>query len=260
MFVTALLFANLASTPTAAPEGKTVRVLTYNLHHCEGTDGKLDLERIAKVITDVKPDVVALQEVDRNTTRTKKVDQAAELGKLTKLKVAFGKAIDLQGGEYGQAILSRSELTGMKVHTLPAKKGQETRIVLETHVELGGGLPPLTFLGTHFQHDNAATREEQAAKVNELFGALNGPALLAGDLNAPPDSPPLQTLGQKWTVATVAGQKFPTIPSDVPRQQIDFVLFRPATQFKVVEVKVIEEKIASDHRPVLVVLEWVGKK
>ncbi len=259
MLATVLLLAHLVGTPMADPTAKTVRVLTYNIHHGEGTDGKLDLERIAKVIREAKPDVVALQEVDRNTTRTKKVDQAAELGKLTKMQVAFGRAIDLQGGEYGQAILSRVELTSVKVHPLPAKQGQETRIVLEAHLDLGEGFPALTVLGTHFQHDNAATREEQAGKVNELFGRLAGPTLLAGDLNATPDSPPLKALGQRWAVATMFGEKFITIPSDVPKQQIDFVLFRPANRFKVVEMKVIEEKVASDHRPVLAVLEWLGK-
>lgn len=258
MLATALLLAHLAASPAADPAG-TVRVLTYNVHHGEGTDGKLDLERIAKVITDAKPDVVMLQEVDRNTARTKKVDQAAELGKRTKLKAVFGKAIDFQGGEYGQALLSRADLTAVKVHPLPMKKGQEARVVLEAHVDLGGSLPALTLFGTHFQHDNAATREEQAAKVNELFGRQAGPAVLAGDLNATPDSLPLKTLGERWAVAKAFGGKTPTIPADVPKEQIDFVLYRPAGRFKVVEVKAIEEKVASDHRPVLAVLEWVGK-
>jgi endonuclease/exonuclease/phosphatase family metal-dependent hydrolase len=254
MLATALLLAHLAASPAADPPAASVRVLTYNIHHGEGTDGKLDLERIAKVVSDAKPDVVLLQEVDRGTTRTKKVDQAAELARLTKLKAAFGKAIDFQGGEYGQAILARAEPTGVKVHPLPMKKGQEARVVLEAHLDLGGGLPSLTVLGTHFQHDHAATREEQAAKVNELFGRLAGPAVLAGDLNAVPDSPPLKTLGERWAVAKAFGGNSPTIPSDVPTKQIDFVLYRPATRFKVVEVQVIEEKVASDHRPVLAVL------
>ena len=56
-----------------------IRVLSYNIHHGEGVDGKLDLQRIARVITSVKPDLVALQELDRNTTRTEKVDQPAVL-------------------------------------------------------------------------------------------------------------------------------------------------------------------------------------
>nr|WP_020468889.1 endonuclease/exonuclease/phosphatase family protein [Zavarzinella formosa] len=56
------------------PAPKVLRVLTYNIHHGEGTDDKVDLARLAEVIKVSKPDLVALQEVDRNTTRTKKTD------------------------------------------------------------------------------------------------------------------------------------------------------------------------------------------
>jgi len=78
-------------------------VLTYNIHHGEGVDGKLDLVRIAKVIQEVEPDIVALQEVDQNAGRSGQVDQAAELGRLTKMRSVFGGNIALQGGEYGNA-------------------------------------------------------------------------------------------------------------------------------------------------------------
>src|SRR5690242_8494338 len=92
------------AAPAADPAGPAaLRVLSYNIHHGEGTDGKLDLDRIAAVIKAQKPDLVAVQEVDRNTKRTNQVDQAAVLGKLTGLHAAFARAIDLQGGEYGQA-------------------------------------------------------------------------------------------------------------------------------------------------------------
>ncbi|MEX2025646.1 MAG: endonuclease/exonuclease/phosphatase family protein, partial [Pirellulaceae bacterium] len=60
-----------------------LRVLTYNIHHGEGIDGKLDLPRIARVIESVDPDLVALQEVDRRVERTGSVDQPAELARLT---------------------------------------------------------------------------------------------------------------------------------------------------------------------------------
>ena len=46
-----------------------VRVLSYNIHHAEGVDRRLDLPRIADLIKSVEPDLVALQEVDRGTDR-----------------------------------------------------------------------------------------------------------------------------------------------------------------------------------------------
>src|SRR5690606_14987157 len=84
-----------------------VRVMAYNIHHCLGIDGELDVERIAGVINAANPDLVTLQEVDNRTERSDRVDQAAELGRLTGMHARFGRAIDHQGGEYGQAILSR---------------------------------------------------------------------------------------------------------------------------------------------------------
>ena len=63
-----------------------MRILTYNIHHGEGLDGRIDLPRIAAVIAAQRPDLVALQEVDRNARRSGGVDQAAELGRLTGLQ------------------------------------------------------------------------------------------------------------------------------------------------------------------------------
>lgn len=258
VWATVLLLAG-GSVALAADPGKTLRVLSYNIHHGEGTDGKLDLARVAAVIKAAKPDLVAVQEVDRNARRTGQVDQAAELAKLTGLHGEFAKAIDFQGGEYGQVVLSRFPIKSVKVHPLPGKKGQEARIAVEAVVEPGGGLPRLMLVATHFQHDDDATRREQAAKVNELFAAADGPLILAGDLNAVPDSAPMTALRKSWSFATATDKGLLTIPAEKPQRQIDYILYRPAGSFRVVEARVIEEKVASDHRPVLAVLESAGK-
>lgn len=255
----AVSLLGLVGAVQADDKPRTLRVLTYNIHHAEGTDGKLDLSRIADVIKAEKPDLVALQEVDRNTTRTKKVDQAAELAKRMGMKAEFAKAIDLQGGAYGLAVLSRFPLKDVKIHKLPGKEKQEARIVMQVTVE-PGGFPAFTLLNTHLQHDDGETREKQVGKIDELFGKAEGTLILTGDLNAAPDSAPIKALAKTWSFATEPGGKgLLTIPSNVPKQQIDYVLYWPSGRFKVVETKVIEEKVASDHRPVLAVLEWVGK-
>jgi endonuclease/exonuclease/phosphatase family metal-dependent hydrolase len=211
------------------------------------------------VIAAANPDLVALQELDRGAKRTGVADQPAALARLTGMHVEFAKAIDFQGGAYGLAVLSRFPIKSSKVNPLPGKKGQEARIVQEVRVEPGSGLPGLTFLNTHFQHDDAATRTEQAAKVNELFAKADGALILAGDLNATPESEAMTSLAKAWTPATPFDRGLKTFPADSPKHQIDYVLFRPADRFRVVEAKVLEEKVASDHRPVLAVLEWIGK-
>ncbi len=92
---------------SVAAQSPTLRIMTYNIHHCEGTDRQIDIERIAEIIRKSGCDLVALQEVDRRTTRSNQVDQLTELARLTGLHPYFGKAIDFGGGEYGVAILSK---------------------------------------------------------------------------------------------------------------------------------------------------------
>lgn len=106
-----------------------LRVLSYNIHHGEGVDGKLDLDRIARTIQSVEPDLVALQEVDRKVTRTGGIDQPAELARLTKMQVAFGGNIVLQGGDYGNAVLSRWPIRRHENHKLPRFDNGEQRSV-----------------------------------------------------------------------------------------------------------------------------------
>jgi endonuclease/exonuclease/phosphatase family metal-dependent hydrolase len=236
----------------AADAKPTLRVLSYNIHHGEGTDAKLDLPRLARVIRAADPDVVALQEVDDKTKRTKGVDQTAELARLTGLYGAFGKAIDFEGGGYGQAVLSRVPLGKGVVHTLPGEPDREQRIAFAVPLTLDGR--EFTFATTHLHHQSDDFRQKQAAKLTEVFADIKTPVIVAGDLNANPDSKPLALLTPKWTITT--GKDLFTFPATKPTKQIDYVLFRPQEALKVVAVTVIDEAVASDHRPLLAVLEW----
>ncbi len=90
--------------------------------------------------------------------------------------------------------------------------------------------------------------------VAEIDRRANGAAILAGDLNAVAGSGPLRALSAGWKIAG-EGQNLPTIPSPAPARQIDFVLMRPAAGWRVIEVRVPDEPVASDHRPFFAVLE-----
>ena len=63
----------------------------------------------------------------------------------------------------------------------------------------------------------------------------------------------LELFASHWTKANE--KPMATVPVTKPTKQIDFILFRPAKAWKVVEFKVLEEAVASDHRAVLAVLE-----
>jgi endonuclease/exonuclease/phosphatase family metal-dependent hydrolase len=245
----------IASVAGAA-EPIRLRVLTYNVHHGEGVDGRLDLERIASFIRSAEPDLVALQEVDREVARTGRVDQPGELARLTRMHVAFGANIELQGGEYGNAVLSRFPIVRHANHHLPNVDDGEQRGVLAAEVELPGVAEPLLLLATHLDHRRPdAERLASATAINDLAAKSprGRPALLAGDLNDTPDSETLARLATAWTRANP--KPLPTVPVKRPDRQIDYVLLRPPERWKVVEVRVLEETVASDHRALLAVLE-----
>ncbi len=255
--VLSLVFA-LAPLALQAAEPVRIRVVSYNIHHAEGTDTKLNLPRIAKVITAADPDIVALQEVDQNVERTEKVDQVAELAKLTKMNSVFGGNIPLQGGWYGNAILTSYSSISMTNHPLPQLGPGEKRGVIEADITVPGLDQPLKFLATHFDHrKDDGERIESAKWIQKLTeGWKDRPALFAGDLNAMPESDSIRRITQDWTSAN--RENLNTVPSNKPNRQIDYILYRPAKGWKVVEFQVLDEPVASDHRGILAVLEWTG--
>jgi len=225
----------------------TLRVLTYNIHHGEAMDKKFDYERLAKVINDLSPDIVALQEVDVGTERASGVDQAALLGKLCRMHHTFGQAMPYQGGQYGEAVLSRFPIEKVLVHPLPYQFEQEPRAALEVRIS-PAGLGPVAFVGTHLCHQKVENRLQQTQRLSYLFSKQEGgPVILAGDFNARPGSEPMKVLlDAGWTDAVA------------PHSVIDYVLVRSCDPWKVKEVSVVNEPIVSDHNPVLVVLQWQG--
>ena len=233
-------------------------VMTYNIHHGEGTDKRLDLARIAEVIRKCEPDFVALQEVDAGTKRTNGVMQAEELGRLTKMYHAYGPAMHYDGGRYGNAILSRHPIELAGTLALPHRPGdrREPRAALMTECRLAN--ETIVFTSTHLDHTREPSdRLEQAKRIAEkAVGDGRGvPAILAGDFNCEPASAPMQALARGWTVVSNDAANTPTAPADAPRVKIDHVLVRPGARWRVMEAKVIDEPVASDHRPVVVRLE-----
>lgn len=237
-----------------------VRVLTYNIFHGENMNGSSNLKRVAAIIDSLQVDIVALQEVDKNTNRANGLDLIAELEKLTDMNGIFGKAMNFDGGEYGEGILSRYPFIETKNNLLPHLAEHEPRAALEVTIQLPDS-EKIIFVGTHLDHTIEHTdRIAQVKEINNLYIKENSlPTILAGDLNAPPESEPMQILTEYWTDATKDDPQ-PTWSSDNPTRKLDYVMFYPANCWRVVEKMVIDEKIASDHLPLLVVLELLSQK
>ncbi|GGB90265.1 endonuclease/exonuclease/phosphatase family protein [Dyadobacter sediminis] len=228
------------------------RVMTYNIHHCNppSAGDKIDVEAIAKVIHAEKPDFVALQEVDVNTERSGKgKNQAQQLAELTGMQFYFSKAIDHQGGEYGVAVLSRFPVLDSVKYSLPihADKPEENRTIAAITVMLPSR-QKMIFASTHLGLKEA-NRLLQAETIISHFGKTALPMILAGDFNAVPESPVMAVFNPYF--ASSCSDCKPTIPVENPSKTIDFILYKKGNKLKSLGTRVMDEKYASDHLPVV---------
>lgn len=255
------------SSESATAEGVAhgLRILTWNIHHCEGMDGKCRPARIADVIARFAPDVVALQEVDRNRRRSDLLDQAAEIAARLGLNERFFPVESSDDEQYGLALLSRHAFletqTGLLSDTGRGFR-REARGVMRSLVDWAGD--PVHVLNTHL----GLTARERRRQVDTLLSSdwLGGipdsePVILCGDLNAGPDSPVLRELSRRFTCvqrAAVGHRPQNTFASIVPVRRIDHILVSP--HFRVASVTVPTSQFirsASDHLPVVTELTRV---
>ncbi len=251
------LFICQVNAQSPVDSTRIIRVLSYNILHGETLKGDFDLQLIAQVISSVNPDLVALQEVDCYTERVGGIDLATELGRRTGLAPIFGRAMYYDGGEYGEGVLSRLSFLSTRNHALSAQAGKEPRAALEVNVIIESG-DTIRFVGTHLDHTGEKDRLIQARQINQLLTGDDRPTILAGDLNAKSESETMKILFKEWTRSF--SEDLPTFPSTNPKVKIDYILYRPANRWRVLESKVIEEQVASDHLPILSILELLPEE
>jgi endonuclease/exonuclease/phosphatase family metal-dependent hydrolase len=238
------------------PENKNIiRVLSFNILHGATTKGDYNLDIIAKVVNNTKPDLVALQEVDFKTNRAKKLDIITELALRTDMTSFFAKSMEYDGGEYGGGLLSKWGFLKTKNIALPHKPDNEPRVAAKATIIVPSG-DTIQFIGTHLDDlGNNSERIAQVKEINKLLINNKYPAILAGDLNDVPVSEPIGILESEWGSSYNKDNPKPTFPSNSPEVKIDYVMLSPKNRWKVIETKVICDEIASDHCAYLVVLE-----
>jgi endonuclease/exonuclease/phosphatase family metal-dependent hydrolase len=231
--------------------------MSWNIHHGEGMDGRVDLQRVAEVIRVARADLVGLQEVDRGVRRTGGVDLAAELARLTGMVAVFSNNYHFQGGEYGNAILSRLPVTSWTNRHFHMLRSGEQRGLLEIRVPAGG--KAVRFLTTHldYRREDAErlSNVEEIRRVTRLEPEL--PLILCGDFNDIPGSRMHERLGE-WLIdawdrgGQGSGRSY---PARNPERRIDYVFVAPTAGMEVRSARVIETD-ASDHRPLVVEVVW----
>lgn len=152
-----------------------MRVATFNVHHCEGRDGVVDVDRIAGVIRATGAAVVALQELDMGLERTGFTNQPGELAAATGLTVEFHPLLQRGDGRYGIALAARERLDSEVIH-LPRLAREEPRGAVVARRD------GVTFVGTHLSRSRR-TRAAQIEALAVLAGRVEPPVVLMGDFN-----------------------------------------------------------------------------
>jgi endonuclease/exonuclease/phosphatase family metal-dependent hydrolase len=156
-----------------------VRLVSYNIHACVGTDGKRDPGRIAAVLEALEPDVAALQEVDSRASRGG-LDQAMLLARRLGMELVEGPLLREHRGHYGNAVLSRWPMAPHAEGRYGAQ-GLEPRGWLEVEIAEPAG-PRWRILVTHLDLVGRIRTHQLAELAARLAGSAP-PAVLAGDLN-----------------------------------------------------------------------------
>jgi endonuclease/exonuclease/phosphatase family metal-dependent hydrolase len=230
---------------------KNLRVMTYNIHVGVGMDKKLDLKRIADVITREHPDLVGLQEVDRGVARTQRKDEIVELAKLTRMEYAFAYNLAYQGGQYGVAVLSRFPIMAIDHRRYGNTREKERRGMIRVEVNAHGRT--INFVNTHLDYQYEDGRVFEAKQLLEALNGIKGPLIVVGDFNDLPGDEAHQIMismfRDAWVESGATGDGL-SYPADKPAKRIDYIFYRAGDRIRATRAWTINS-LASDHLPVV---------
>lgn len=235
-------------------ERRVIRIMTYNIHHGRGLDGRVDIDRIAEVIRSGNPDIVGIQELDRRFGhRSLWTDQLECLTMKLGFSGAFAptikrmvSAFPYRLGYYGNAILSRYPIVRSCSELLPRQDTLENRGFLHAIIDVWG--LKLNFIVTHL---GLSERERvlQCSRLLDYLERVPAPRVLAGDFNEFPDGPTISEISARLRDAALVseGGVRGLLPS-----RIDYIFVEDGLTVKAVE-RIRSD--ASDHDPIVAVVE-----
>ncbi len=245
----ALLATFRCQKTPASSDSSELKVLCYNIRRCLGTDNKTDTQRTIDAIAKYGDlDFIGLQEVDVECQRSGSINQPREFGAALNMHSSFGSFFELQGGRYGLAILSKHPIYRAEEVVLP--EGNERRVALAAEVRLPSG-ERILVVNVHFDWvQDDQFRFAQASELRKYLSEQKLPYVLLGDFNDTPESRTLALFQDDLLAAKKPETDRFTFSSEHPRVEIDFIFASPTSRWEFQEVKVGDDSVTSDHRPV----------
>ena len=240
-------------------DGERLRVATYNVHGCRGTDGRRSEKRIAEVIAALDVDVVGLQELDLNRKGSERADQAGIIAEELRWQSLFHPAMRVGDEQYGNAILSRYPMRLRQANELPSVTTRlcpETRAAIWVEIEASGGT--VHAINTHL----GLGRRERVMQADLLVGPQwldkvepDEALVLMGDFNSLPGSVAFRRLAnQLRDVRTLISPRptLRTFPTRYPMLAVDHIFVNGRLEVNsATVVRNSTTRVASDHFPLV---------
>ena len=237
-----LPYGKIYSENKSERDNNSLRIMSFNIRNGRGMDDITDIQRTADAINRACPDVVAIQEIDSVTARSGKTDVLRELAEKTLMFRTYAPAIDFDGGKYGIGMLSKEKPLHYRYLSLPGREESRALLIVEFEKYI--------YCCTHL----SLTEEDRMLSLPVILkevASAGKPLFIAGDMNAKPDSEFIKALQQHFVLLTNPKQF--TFPASNPRETIDYIAAyaKDTTAFVRISSEVLDEPLASDHRPIV---------
>ncbi len=225
-------------------EDNRLRVMSYNIHHGKSLYGTNSIDSIQEIITESNADIVGLQEIESGMLRSGFLNQVEYLSTQLSMNQAFGANINILGGKYGNAIMSKYPIIAYENYALPS--GREQRGFLRATIDVKGR--EIQFIVTHLGLSEEE-RSRQVSVIQRYMETLQGDIILVGDFNAHQDSMEIRGLSKKLQdTGDITGKADqPTFDFPLLSKRIDYIFVGQGLAIEGYEV--IKSR-ASDHYPV----------
>lgn len=238
-----LIAAILCMAPFVAERlyAQSLKLMTYNVHNGVGLDRKRDHRRIAGIIAAESPDFVAIQEVDSATARSGQRFVLGEIAEASAMHHVFAPAIAFDGGLYGIGLLSRQKPDKVTRLALPGREEQRALLIAD--------FGDYAVACTHISLTEADALASTDIIRREAAGRYPKPMILMGDFNSHPSSAVIDSLKRDFRI--VSNMPAPTFPADSAKECLDYIMISGPAPLQVKSGAVIDQRVASDHRPVI---------
>ncbi|MCC6793808.1 MAG: endonuclease/exonuclease/phosphatase family protein [Candidatus Hydrogenedentes bacterium] len=228
-------------------------VVTYNVHACRGLDRRICHIRISDILRACNADIIALQELDSDRARSRKVDQPQAIADALGMHLIFYSTDGWADGKYGNAILSKYPLKLVRAANLPGAGRCEPRGAIWAEAIINN--QSVHIVNTHL----GLTASERATQVRALLGpewmgahTFSESSVLCGDFNFSPRDPLYRLLTERLRDVQMVQRARRAFPTWLGLRTIDFVLVSHAIEVHAVHVHwSLRTRIASDHMPLV---------